>query len=382
MKILLVTDLYPIENSSEPQTIRDFALNWKKAGHDVEVIRPNFLLNTIVRKRKIFPQKIFYDNDIKVYNVNYFTPFWFNVRNKLPKSFQIGDYDIVVSHMPCGALFAMKVAGRCLAIPYVCSVHASDLKVMTDKFYKLFFAKPLLAAYKRADAISARNFTFSEQIKSLSPYAENKTFIAPSGIPQELIEPEEFFEQKVSSDYEPLVISTVAKLIKRKNVDIIIEALSKTKFQNFVLRIMGDGAEKHYLKHLAEKYHLEEKVIFEGEIPRDEVLAKLRLSDIFVLVSEAETFGVAYLEAASRANIVIATKNGGVDGIIKDGENGFTCPPDSDKLAELIDRIVSLPKEEIRRILFSLRNTLIKYDDAAVSERYLNKAFSIINDNQ
>lgn len=380
MKILLITDLYPIENSSEPQTIRNFAINWQKAGHNVEVIRANFLVNTIVRRRKIFPQKMYYDNDIKVYNVNYFTPFWFNVRKKLPQEFQIGNYDIVVSHMPCGALFAMKVVGRCLAIPYVCSVHASDLKVLTDNFYKLFFAKPLHAAYKRADAISARNFAFAEQIKAISPYAENKTFIAPSGIPRELIEPEEFFEQKAASIYEPLTISTVAKLIKRKNINIIIEALSKTKCRNFVLRIMGDGPELHYLKHLAEKYHIEEKVIFEGEISRDEVLANLRLSDLFILVSEAETFGIAYLEAASRANIIIATENGGVDGIIKNGENGFTCPPDADKLAELIDKIAYLPKEEIKRILFSLRDTLIKYDDTAVSEKYLNRAFHVIND--
>ena len=381
MKILLVTDLYPIENSSEPQTIRNFALNWKSGGHDVEVIRANFLINTIIRKRKIFPQKVYYDDGIKVYNINCYTPFWFNVRYKLPKDFQIGNYDIVISHMPCGALFAMKIAGRCLAVPYVCSVHASDLKVITDRFYKILFAKPLLAAYKRADAISARNFSFAEQIKALSPFAENKTFIAPSGIPRELIEPEDFFEQKSNSDYEPLIISTVAKLIKRKNVNIIIEALNKTKYRNFVLRIIGSGQEMHYLRHLVKKYNLEEKIIFEGEIPRDEVLTKLRLSDLFILVSEAETFGIAYLEAASRANMVIATENGGVDGIIKNGENGFTCPPDPDRLAELIDRITALPKEERKRILFSLRDTLIEYDDTAVSEMYLTKALRIISDN-
>ena len=381
MKILLVTDLYPIENSSEPKTIRNFALNWKKLGHDVEVIRPNFLLNTFVRKRKIFPEKIYYDNDIKIYNINCITPFWFNVRHKLPKDFQIGAYDIVISHMPCGALFAMKIAGRCMGIPYVCSVHASDLKVITDKFYKIFFAKPLLLAYKRANAISARNNAFAEEIKKLSVYADGKTFIAPSGIPKEWIEDEEVFVNKSYSEHKPLVISTVAKLIKRKNINIIIEALNKTHYRNFILRIMGDGPEMNNLKNLAKKYNLEEQIIFEGEIPHEEVLTKLRMTDLFILVSESETFGIAYLEAAARGNIVIATENGGLDGIIINGKNGYTCTPNSDKLAELIDKIVSTPQEEIKNILLSLRETLLKYDDVAVSEKYLSKAFSVIKEN-
>jgi len=379
MKILLITDLYPIDNSSEPKTIRDFALNWKRAGHDVEVIRSNFVLNSLIRKRKLFPEKIYFDEGIKLYNINCLTPFWFNVRKKLPKDFQIGAYDVVISHMPCGALCAMKLVGRCLAIPYVCSVHASDLKVITDKFYKKLFAKPLLRAYKRADAISARNAGFVEEISKLSPYAQNKTFVAPSGIPAEMIEPEGYFEEKTASKHEPLIISTVAKLIKRKNVDIIIDALNKADFDNYVLRIMGDGPEMSHLKGLVKKYNIEEKVIFEGEISRDDVLKKLRLSDLFILVSEGETFGVSYLEAASRANIVIATKGGGVDGIIIDGENGFTCSPNSDELAKLIDKVASLPQEEIRKMVFSLRETLIAYDDVAVSEKYLTKAFYIIN---
>ena len=142
---------------------------------------------------------------------------------------------------------------------------------------------------------------------------------------------------------------------------------------------MGDGPEMSHLKGLVKKYNIEEKVIFEGEISRDDVLKKLRLSDLFILVSEGETFGVSYLEAASRANIVIATKGGGVDGIIIDGENGFTCSPNSDELAKLIDKVASLPQEEIKKMVSSLRETLIAYDDVAVSEKYLTKAFYIIN---
>lgn len=373
MRILLITDLYPIKHGKEPKTIKEFAKKWIELGHQVDVIRPNFLLNTVLRKKKIYFPKKYEEDGITIYNINCFTPFLFNVKNKLPKDFQIGNYNLVISHMPSGAIFAMKLLGKCEGIPYVASVHSSDITVLTKSAYKIYFKKQLLKAYKRADAISARSASLAEKIKELSPYAVNKTFVAPSGIEPEIIEPMEYFESKAANRNAPFVISTTAKLIKRKNIDVIIRALKKAKLENYVLRIMGDGPEMFHLKMLVKELDIKDKVIFEGNIPNNEVLIKLRLSDLFILVSTGETFGMSYLEAGSRANVVIATKNDGIDGLLKDNVNGFTCEPNEDKLAELIDKVYNLPREEVRRILLTFRKDLLLNDSKAVSERYLEK---------
>lgn len=379
MRILLITDLYPLEGSKEPITIKEFAKKWQEAGHQVDVIRPNFILNTIVRKRKLFPEKTYTEDGITIYNINCITPFLFNIKNKLPKDFQIGNYNLVISHMPSGALCAMKLVGKCAGIPYTISVHTSDITVLTKPLYKFFFAKKLQKAYKRADAISARSYMLAEKIKELSPYAANKTFIAPSGIDSNIVEPMEFFEQKAAEKNQPYIISTVAKLIERKNVDLIIKALYKAKLDNYVLRIMGDGPEMEHLKNLVKDLDIEEKVIFEGNLPNKEVLIKLRLSDLFILLSTGETFGMAYLEAASRANIIVATKHDGIDGIVKDGQNGFTCEPDAEKLADLIDKIYDLPREEVRTILLTQRKYLLDNNSTEVSKKYLEKIQATIN---
>lgn len=379
MRILLITDLYPLEGSKEPITIKEFAKKWQEAGHQVDVIRPNFILNTIVRKRKLFPEKTYTEDGITIYNINCITPFLFNIKNKLPKDFQIGNYNLVISHMPSGALCAMKLVGKCAGIPYTISVHTSDITVLTKPLYKFFFAKKLQKAYKRADAISARSYMLAEKIKELSPYAANKTFIAPSGIDSNIVEPMEFFEQKAAEKNQPYIISTVAKLIKRKNVDLIIKALYKAKLDNYVLRIMGDGPEMEHLKNLVKDLDIEEKIIFEGNLPNKEVLIKLRLSDLFILLSTGETFGMAYLEAASRANIIVATKHDGIDGIVKDGQNGFTCEPDAEKLADLIDKIYDLPREEVRTILLTQRKYLLDNNSTEVSKKYLEKIQATIN---
>lgn len=378
MRILLVTDLYPLENSSEPQTIKEFAKNWTALGHQVDVIRPNFLFNTVIRKRKIFPEKTYFEDGITIYNVNCLTPFFFNITKKLPEDFKVYNYNMVISHMPSGALFAFKLVEKCPAIPFAISVHSSDITVLSNPIYGIYFKKRLLKAYKRADCISARSVVLSNKIKKLSPFAENKTFIAPSGVKQEIIEPQEFFDEKASRKSSPFVITTVAKLIKRKNIDIIIKAVARTNIKDIVLKIIGDGEQANYLKKLVEIYNLQDKVIFKGHLPNDEVLLQLRDSDLFTLVSDHETFGMSYLEAAARANIIIATKNDGIDGIIKNGINGFTCNPEVVELTNLIKKVYNLSAEEKSKILTNSRNYLIENDDISVSKNYLEKITSFI----
>ena len=51
MNILVITDLYPVRENEKntPKTIKNFVECWQKEGHEVQVIKPNFLLNSFVR---------------------------------------------------------------------------------------------------------------------------------------------------------------------------------------------------------------------------------------------------------------------------------------------------------------------------------------------
>ena len=52
MKILVITDLYPVDEEEKytPRTIFDFVKGWEKLGHEVNIIKPNFLFNSFVRR--------------------------------------------------------------------------------------------------------------------------------------------------------------------------------------------------------------------------------------------------------------------------------------------------------------------------------------------
>ena len=133
------------------------------------------------------------------------------------------------------------------------------------------------------------------------------------------------------------------------------------------------------LKNLAKYLDIEDNVEFTGNIPNDEVLRNLTASDLFVLVSEGETFGMAYLEAAARANIVIATKNDGIDGIIKNGINGFTCNPEVVELTNLIKKVYNLSAEEKSKIFrFVISSTFLFSTIISLSISYTAPSVSTI----
>ena len=72
MKILFITDLYPIkkgENNS-PKTLHNFVLEWMKAGHCVDVVKPNFLLNSFLRAKCFYPDGVYENEGVKIFNLN------------------------------------------------------------------------------------------------------------------------------------------------------------------------------------------------------------------------------------------------------------------------------------------------------------------------
>lgn len=171
-----------------------------------------------------------------------------------------------------------------------------------------------------------------------------------------------------------LRLAYVGRLTAYKRIDATIRALAKAfPEKNFDFDIIGDGAECEKLKALASDTGLTRQVHFVGRIPRDEVIARMQETDCFVMISENEVFGLVYLEAMAAGCMTVASKDGGIDGVLKDGESGFTCPQgDADALAELLRKIDSLSAEEVNRIRRNAFATAQAFSDSKVAERYLN----------
>ncbi|MBQ4124060.1 glycosyltransferase [bacterium] len=372
MKILFVTDLYPLGDEKIAKALYYFVLEWQRQGHSVEVIRSNFVFNTKLRGRSVQKEGIYTENGIKIYNLNFLTPFLFNVYNKLPKDFSLKNYDILISHMPCGALMSEKLLKRD-KIKYSCAVHSSDISVLTSKLYRPYFKQKLEDAYKKADFIAARSPILKKKIEEIIPETSNKVFVAYSGIDDELVKEVSDYEAKCLDfiHTKDISVTAVASLIKRKNIDVIIKGLAELKDKNFFLRIIGDGDERENLESLTKKLGLEKNIKFLGEINRSDVFSYLKKSSLFVLLSEKETFGLSYLEAMATMNIVIALKGDGIDGILKNEENAFLISSNPSELKKCIEKIASMNEDELKNLYFNMKNTINNYKQSDAAKQYL-----------
>ncbi len=342
MRILVITDLYPIKDNEKytPRTIKDFVTAWEKSGHEVRIIKPNFLLNSFLRKKPFYKSGV-YGN---IENINYLMPFIGDIKNKIKTLFAP---DIVIAHMPSGIIFANK-----LGIKFSAAVHISDLEVLTNPIYKYYFKPELEDAYKNAQKIACRSYAIKNKFLKLYPQYENKVFVAPSGVEESLII-EKKWEEK-----EKIKILTCGQFIKRKNIDKVIEA--SEAIENVELSIIGSGKlEKEYKK-------LAKKTFFMGQLPHYQVIEKMRNSDIFVLPSVNETFGMVYLEAMASGCITICSKNDGIDGIIADGVNGYLV---EDNLSEVLRKIIA--SKEKQKMLDNMYKTISSYTRTNAANYYL-----------
>lgn len=351
MKILFITDLYPVleQEAKTPKTLYSFVKDWQKLGHTVDVLKPNFLLNSFLRKKPFYKTGQ-YEN---VFNVNYITPFLFDVKNKIPQY----EYDLIVAHMPSGIIFSNQLKGN-----LVCGVHNSDLEVLTNPLYRFYFKPQMEKAYNRAKKIACRSQVIKEKFLKLYPEYEQKTFICESGIG---------FEPVLRTSNNRKSIVTCANLIKRKNIDKLIKAVND--MTDFELTVIGDGKELKNLKKIAKN-----NTKFVGQKTNDEVLEIMKKSDIFVLPSIRETFGMVYLEAIGCGCITVCTKNDGISGIIKDNQNGFLTEPTVSSIKSVLQKIQHLSNEEMENVLQNCYNTAKTYNSLNCADKYIQNLLKII----
>ena len=121
----------------------------------------------------------------------------------------------------------------------------------------------------------------------------------------------------------------VSLLDPTKNVSSLLTAFAAAfgGTSNAVLAIGGDGPDRPALEQLANKLGIAEQVTFYGRLSREEVVAAMAAADVFVLPSKYETFGVVVIEALAMGLQVVATRCGGPEDIIEEGD-GLLVPVD------------------------------------------------------
>lgn len=140
--------------------------------------------------------------------------------------------------------------------------------------------------------------------------------------------------------YEARQMIYVGSLIQRKGLDLLMAALAETA-DDIRLVIVGEGQEKPLLEEQIEKSGLRGRVEFKGYVEGEALRRLYQESDVFVIPTREDCFGLVILEAMCASLPVISSKYAdGARDLVKNGENGYIVDPNNTKqFAKAIDRI-------------------------------------------
>ncbi|MEK9132469.1 MAG: glycosyltransferase family 4 protein [Patescibacteria group bacterium] len=164
------------------------------------------------------------------------------------------------------------------------------------------------------------------------------------------------------------IILCVAELHERKGQKYLIEAMKKvaSSFPQAKLVIVGDGARRRYYEKLARL--VPDNVAFLGR--RKDVAQLMAASDVFVLPSVREAFGLVILEAAVAGLPVIATSVGGIPEIIENGKTGITVPShNSDALADAICSVLANPANAFELVKAAQNRVEIEFNAKTMAQK-------------
>jgi L-malate glycosyltransferase len=161
------------------------------------------------------------------------------------------------------------------------------------------------------------------------------------------------------------------RAVKRPVDCVEIFAKVREKGVNAKLLLVGDGPESSAVRHHAKQLNVIEHCVFVGKQPK--IVDYISISDLLLLPSEQESFGLSALEAQACEVPVIASRVGGIPEVINDGETGFMSEiGNTDKMSD--DAMILLQNENLRRE-FGKRGrelALARYSTSMIIPQYIS----------
>ncbi|MGL5354454.1 MAG: glycosyltransferase family 4 protein, partial [Clostridium sp.] len=148
---------------------------------------------------------------------------------------------------------------------------------------------------------------------------EAKCQVLPNGIDNFWIDNR---KSKVREESKKISFIQVGRLMKNKNLDATLKIVKNLRAQGYdaSLDIVGDGPTREQVEKWSKEYS--EFIKYHGQLNKEEILNLYSKSDIYIMPSKGETFGLVYIEAISQGLPIVYTSGEGVDGYFKQLEVG------------------------------------------------------------
>ncbi|MFH1335606.1 MAG: glycosyltransferase family 4 protein [Candidatus Zixiibacteriota bacterium] len=220
--------------------------------------------------------------------------------------------------------------------PLVITTHGTDIRIL-----KPYGISHMLGSFvfKRVSHVTVVSNFLKKKLISVIPIPPSQVTVRPMPVNIEQFGPP---ERKRKNAKDRKTILCVARYTKQKRLDTLIDALGLLKAEGMEVNaiLIGEGDEEGSLKKLIGEKNLSSQVTFLPLMPQDELNRYYQKSDLVVLPSVDEGFGLVLVEAQMCRIPVIGADSGGIPDIIVNEKTGLLFPPgDSTSLAKCIKRI-------------------------------------------
>ncbi|MEJ6755624.1 MAG: N-acetyl-alpha-D-glucosaminyl L-malate synthase BshA [Crocinitomicaceae bacterium] len=317
MKIGIV--LYPTYGGSGVMAT-ELGKSLAKKGHEI-----HFITYSQPVRLGGFRSNIFYHEvAVSDYPLFDYTPYETVLASKMVDVVKREELDVLHVHYAIPHASAAFMAKQILAaqgvhIPYVTTLHGTDITLVGRD---PSFEPVITFCMNESDAITAVSESLREDtykhFNATKDILVIPNFVHPRS---KTIHNIQEIRRQYAIDNEPIMCH-ISNFRKVKRVDDVLKMFDKVnqKIPSKLLMV-GDGPERFGLEELCAQLGLCDRVVFIGKVRETQEV--LEISDLFVLPSETESFGLAALEAMAMGVPVISSNTGGIPEVNINGETGF-----------------------------------------------------------
>ena len=330
----------------------------------------------------------YHEVNVPEYPLFHYQPYELALSSKLVDMVKLHGIELLhvhyaIPHAYAGYMAKQMLKDEGIVIPMVTTLHGTDITLVgKHPFYKT----AVTFSINKSDVVTSVSEDLKEDtLKHFN--IKNEIHVIPNFIELDKIRNEKHIscQRSVMAKKDEKIITHISNFRRVKRIPDVIKVFYNIQKQiPSKLMLVGDGPERDNAERLVTDLGIDDKVIFFGN--SNEIDQILSYSDLFLLPSETESFGLAALEAMAWSVPVISTNTGGLPEVNLNGFSGYLS--DVGNIEEMAQNAISILKDDTvlkqfrKQALsqaekFDIKNILPLYEE--LYRKALENSKSLIN---
>ena len=299
----------------------ELGLELARRGHEIHFIT----YSQPVRLALLNPNVHYHEVNVPEYPLFHYQPYELALSSKLVDMVKLYKIEVLhvhyaIPHAYAGYMAKQMLKDEGIDIPMVTTLHGTDITLVGNHpFYK----PAVTFSINKSDFVTSVSQSLKEDTLKLFNI-KKEIQVIPNFIELDKIKKEDKSpcQRSVMANDEERIITHISNFRKVKRIPDIIAIFNKIQKEiPAKLMMVGEGPEKEKAEHLCRELGIQDKVIFFGN--SNEIDTILCQTDLFLLPSKTESFGLVALEAMACGVPVISSNAGGLPEVNKDGFSGY-----------------------------------------------------------